>query len=548
MHSLRIEVIITWFRNIFFTCLLSAQPLTAIYKLQTNLYFYAVRKNKKIVLERVLVEDYAAEGKSLARQDGKVIFIENVVPGDVVDVRLRKNKKDWGEGFPVSFHAYSKDRVQPFCQHFGVCGGCQWQMLPYNRQLIYKQQQVADNLKRIGKVTLPELRPIAGAAETTFYRNKLEYTFSTKQFTPSPPKPSRREGLANTQPLLHQSAAGINNDTSKSPTWSAGEVPSTGGGLEEVAALGFHAKGFFDKVVDIKKCWLQPEPTNELRNAIRDFAFENNLSFYDIRAHKGLLRTMQVRICTTGEVMVNIVFGEENQKERTKLLEFVAAQFPQITTLLYTINLKMNDSLHDQEPVIYKGKGYVIEKLEDFSFKIGPKSFFQTNTKQAETLYQITRDFAELNGNQIVYDLYCGTGSIGIFCSKHTKKVIGVEAIEEAVNDARENALLNNITHAQFFTGDVVDICNDQFFSAHGKPDVLITDPPRAGMHEKLVKKILEIEAPLVVYVSCNPATQARDLNLLDEKYMVTKLQPVDMFPHTHHIENVVQLKLKRKD
>jgi 23S rRNA (uracil1939-C5)-methyltransferase len=311
------------------------------------------------------------------------------------------------------------------------------------------------------------------------------------------------------------------------------------------SVLGFHAKGFFDKVVNIEKCWLQPEPNNEIRNALREFACEKKLSFYDYREHRGFLRNLQLRICTTGEVMVNVVFGEDNEKKRNEVLNFLKQQFLQITTLLYTINLKKNDSLNDLEPITYYGKGYVIERLEDFQFKIGPKSFFQTNTKQAEKLYQITRAFAELNGSQILYDLYCGTGSIGIFCSKGAKKIIGVEAIEEAINDAKGNVLLNNIHHAEFYAGDVIDICNDDFFSQHGKPDVIITDPPRAGMHEKLVKKILEIEAPTVVYVSCNPATQARDLSLLDEKYEVTRLQPVDMFPHTHHIENVVQLKRK---
>ncbi|MEI6950654.1 23S rRNA (uracil(1939)-C(5))-methyltransferase RlmD [Paraflavisolibacter sp. H34] len=467
-----------------------------------------MRKKKNIILEKVRVEDYAAEGKSLARQEGKVIFIENVVPGDVVDIRLSKNKKDWAEGHPVQFHEYSAERVEPFCQHFGVCGGCQWQMLPYEKQLEYKQRQVYDNLKRIGKVALPEMPPIAGASETRFYRNKLEYTFSTKEFTPGKP----------------------------------GAAPAE---EEPAGALGFHAKGFFDKVVHIEKCWLQPEPTNELRNALRTFAQQNGLSFYDIREHRGLLRTMQVRICTTGEVMVNIVFGEENEKKIKKVLDFVVQTFPQVTTLLYTINLKKNDSLHDLEPVVYTGKGYVTEALEDFRFKIGPKSFFQTNTKQGERLYAITREFAELDGTQVVYDLYCGTGSIGIFCSRGAKRIVGVEVIDAAVQDARENAALNSIGHAEFFTGDVIDVCNDEFFAHHGRPDVIITDPPRAGMHEKLVRKILDMEAPLVVYVSCNPATQARDLALLDEKYAVTRVQPVDMFPHTLHIENVVQLKLK---
>jgi len=468
-----------------------------------------VRKKKNIVLEEVLVENYAAEGKSLARMDGKVIFIENVVPGDVVNIRLSKNKKDWAEGYPIQFKSFSKQRVEPFCQHFGVCGGCQWQMLPYQKQLQYKQQQVIDNLTRIGKIELPDALPIAGAGEDKFYRNKLEYTFSTKEYIPNGKfdKADKEKSLRN--------------------------------------VLGFHAKGFFDKVVNIEKCWLQPQPNNEIRNGLREFAWQKKMSFYDYREHKGFLRNLQLRICTTGEVMVNVVFGQDDEEKRVEVLDFLKQQFPQITTLVYTINLKKNDSLSDLEPVSYFGKGYVIERLEDFRFKIGPKSFFQTNTKQAEKLYQITRAFAGLDGSQTLYDLYCGTGSIGIFCSKGAKKIIGVEAIAEAIQDAKENALLNNIEHAQFFTGDVIDICNDGFFSQHGKPDVIITDPPRAGMHEKLVRKILEIEAATVVYVSCNPATQARDLALLDQKYEVTKLQPVDMFPHTHHIENVVQLKRK---
>lgn len=505
-----------------------------------------MRKKKNIVLEEVLVENYAAEGKSLARQNGKVIFIENVVPGDVVDIRLSKNKKDWAEAYPIQFKSYSKERVEPFCQHFGICGGCQWQMLPYAKQLQYKQQQVMDNLTRIGKIKLPPPLPIAGAAEDRFYRNKLEYTFSTKEFTPHKPArllPDPPSGENNTPPSLDQGA----NNSSASLTGGVSELvaSSVGGSRMEAGVLGFHAKGFFDKVVNIEKCWLQPEPNNEIRNALREFAWKKKLSFYDYREQKGFLRNLQLRICTTGEVMVNIVFGENHEQKRKEVLDFVRQQFPQITTLLYTINLKKNDSMTDLEPVVYFGKGHVLERLEDFCFKIGPKSFFQTNTRQAEKLYQITRDFAELNGSQVLYDLYCGTGSIGIFCSKGAKQIIGVEAIAEAINDARENARLNDIHHARFFAGDVIDICNDEFFSRQGRPDVIITDPPRAGMHEKLVRKILEIEAPTVVYVSCNPATQARDLSLLDEKYQVTKLQPVDMFPHTHHIENVVQLKRK---
>ncbi len=458
------------------------------------------------MLEKVLVENYAAEGKSLARVDGKVIFIEQAVPGDIVDLRLGKNKKDWAEGRPVHFHYYSDQRVTPFCPHFGTCGGCQWQMLPYEKQLEYKQQQVRDNLQRIGKLSLPDIQSMLGAADTRYYRNKIEYTFGTRRFLTS---------------------AEIGDPSVSSE--------------EEVA--GFHARGMFDKLVDIDTCYLQAEPTNQLRKAIKAFAKENGYPFYDIRQHSGLLRTMQVRLCRTGELMVNIVFGHRDEERITALLDHVLHRFPMITTLLYTINTKKNDSLHDLEPVTYYGKGYVIEKLEDFSFKIGPKSFFQTNTSQGEALYKVTREFAELTGRETLYDLYCGTGSIGIFASRQAGKIVGVEMIAAAIEDARENAELNQIADASFYAGDVIDICNDDFFEAHGRPDVIITDPPRAGMHEKLVNKILEMEAPVVVYVSCNPATQARDLNGLSAKYEITRIQPVDMFPHTLHIENVVQLK-----
>ena len=460
------------------------------------------------MLEKILVEDYAAEGRSLAKVDGKVIFIERSVPGDVVDVKLFKNKKDWAEGWPLQFHSFSADRVDPFCSHFGVCGGCQWQMLPYEKQLAYKQKQVQDNLQRIGKIPLPEMFPIIGADENRFYRNKLEYTFSNRKF------------------LLEQEL--------KDPLIS-----------QEENVAGFHAQGIFDKIIDINNCYLQAEPSNALRMAVKNFGKENGFEFYDIRNHRGFLRTMQLRICTTGEVMVNIVFGHEDEEKRKKLFEFLLQQFPSISTLLYTINTKKNDSLYDLDPKTYYGNGYVTEKLEDFQFRIGPKSFFQTNTKQAEKLYRVARDFAELSGKEIVYDLYCGTGSIGIFVSKQAKKIIGVDIITQAIEDAKQNAALNNLSDAEFVGGDVIDICNDDFFTTHGKPDVIITDPPRAGMHEKLARKILDIEAPVIVYVSCNPATQGRDLNLLGEKYEVTGIQPLDMFPHTHHIENVTQLKLK---
>ena len=466
------------------------------------------KRNKNIVLSNILVEDYAAEGKSLARVDGKVIFIENAVPGDIVDLRLGKNKKDWAEGHITAFQQYSPDRVEPFCAHFGVCGGCRWQMLPYPLQLKYKQQQVEDVLRRIGKVALPPIAPILGAPETRRYRNKLEYTFSSRRF------------------LLPREL----HDPNITP---------------EQNVAGFHARGLFDKVVDIDVCHLQEEPTNELRKAVRDFGLSNQLPFYDIKEHTGWLRNLQMRICTTGEVMANLVIGYEDEKQTAALADLVMQQFPGLTTLLVTVNPKWNDSITGLEPRILHGKGYVEEKLEDFRFKIGPKSFFQTNTRQGEGLYRVTRDYAELSGREIVYDLYCGTGSIGIFLSRQAARIVGVEAIEEAVADARENALLNGIGHARFFAGDVVDVCKESFFEQEGRPDVIITDPPRAGMHAGLVNTILEIGAPTVVYVSCNPATQARDLALLDAKYAVTRVQPVDMFPHTHHIENVVQLKLR---
>ena len=474
--------------------------------------FVLVRKKKEApLLENVLIEDYAAEGKSLARVNGKVIFVEGAVPGDVVDVQLQKNKADWGEGFVKKFHTYSPIRVQPFCAHFGVCGGCQWQMLPYDQQLVYKHKQVFDNLTRIAKIPLPPIPPILGAKETQGYRNKVEYTFATEKFIPF-------------EEFKAMKAAGLEP-------------------VKSIGAGGFHARGFFEKVVEIDTCYLQSEPTNEIRKTAVQFAMDNEMPFYNIKQHQGWLRNMFIRNTTKGEWMVNVILGYDGGEKREALLDLFLKKFPQITTLLYTINEKRNDSMQDLVPQVYFGNGYITESLENFDFKISPKSFFQTNSKQAESLYQVTRSFAELTGNEVVYDLYCGTGSIGIFCSQEAKKIIGVEVVADAIEDAKENARINNLTQTAFFAGDVIDICDDAFFDTHGKPDVIITDPPRAGMHDKLVKKLLEIQAPLIVYVSCNPATQARDLSLLGEKYTVTKIQPVDMFPHTLHIENVVQLK-----
>lgn len=474
--------------------------------------FVAVRKNKPApILEHVLIEGYAAEGKSLARVNGKVVFVEGAVPGDLVDVQLQKNKSDWAEGFVKTFHSYSPIRVKPFCSHFGVCGGCQWQMLPYAQQLQYKHQQVVDNLTRIAKVSLPPIPAIMGADKTEGYRNKVEYTFATEKFIPF-------------EEFKAMKAAGTTTAT----------TPGVG---------GFHARGFFEKVVEIDTCYLQEEPTNLLRKTVVDFAKENEMPFYNIKQHTGWLRNMFIRNTTKGEWMVNLILGYEDKIKREALLNLLIEKFPQITTLLYTINAKRNDSMQDLTPKVYFGNGYITEQLEDFVFKISPKSFFQTNSMQAEKLYQITRSFAELTGKETLYDLYCGTGSIGIFCSRQAKKIIGVEFVAEAIEDAKINAQLNGLTETAFFAGDVIAICDDAFFETHGKPDVIITDPPRAGMHEKLVQKLLAMEAPIIVYVSCNPATQARDLALLGAKYTVTKIQPVDMFPHTLHIENVVQLK-----
>jgi 23S rRNA (uracil1939-C5)-methyltransferase len=466
-------------------------------------------KRKKILLENVAVTAYAAEGKALGRIDGKVIFIEGAVPGDVVDVLITRNKKDWAEGKAISIKELSKERVEPFCIHFGICGGCKWQMLPYFKQLEYKQQEVIDAFKRIGKLADINMLPIIGSEQTTQYRNKLEFTFSNKKFL----TPIQLESVAD-------------------DAWPGG-------------ALGYHVPRLYDKIIDINECWLMDNVNNVIRNALRDFSLANNYSYYDIKEHKGWLRNVIIRKSTTGELMVNLVFGYDDKKEREKTCNHLLERVPTITTLLYTINSKWNDTIYDIETNIVKGKGYIIEKLIDFSFIISPKSFFQTNTKQAEKLYSVVKGFAGLKGNEIIYDLYCGTGSIGIFLSQPSKKIIGVDVIEDAIKDAKENAALNKLEHASFFCGDVIEICNDTFFKLHGHPDIIIVDPPRAGLHAKLIQKIIEILPEKLIYVSCNVATQARDLQILSEKFSVEKLQAVDMFPHTHHIECVASLKLK---
>ncbi len=461
-----------------------------------------------MILEQLHLTDYAAEGKAMARIDGKVIFVSGAIPGDVVDVMLVKNKKDWAEARVLRIQQPSPDRLVPFCKHFGTCGGCKWQMLPYEKQLLYKQQEATENLRRIGKIEIPEFLPIIGSDHTTAYRNKLEFTFSNKRY------------------LTHEEIG----------TESANAAEN---------ALGYHAPRIFDKIIDIQECHLMDDVNNKIRNTIRDYAVLNKLEFYDIRNHTGWLRNIIIRFTSTGELMVNLCLNYEAEAERIKLLDHILQEVPQISTLLYTINPKWNDTLYGLEPTVYSGNGYVMEKLEKWQFMVSPKSFFQTNTKQAEKLYGVVRNFAGLTGKEVVYDLYCGTGSIGIFLSDGASKLVGVEVVEEAIVDAKKNAALNNINHASFFAGDVIKICNDAFFETHGKPDVVITDPPRAGMHEKLVIKLLEMETPKMVYVSCNTATMARDIALLSEKYQVEKVQPVDMFPHTHHIECVALLTLK---
>jgi len=468
-------------------------------------------RKKKQPVSNLLITAYAAEGKSIGTlEDGKVIFVENAIPGDVVNVRLTKDKKNWAEGKVTELLQPSAQRIEPFCSHFGVCGGCKWQMLPYEKQLQYKQQQVTDQLKRIGHVELPEMSNIVGSPLQQYYRNKLEFTFSNHRYRTNEEIKSAGDTVFNIEP-----------------------------------ALGFHAPGLFDKVVEIHQCYLQTDPTNLLLNVLRAYTQEHHLDYYDYRNHVGWLRNVIIRIARTGEILINLVMQHDKPNERKAILDHILQHIPGITSLHYTINPKVNDSIHDLDVICYHGKGYIEETLEDFRFKISPKSFFQTNTYQAEKLYQITRDFAGLTGSETLYDLYCGTGSIGIFCSKAAKHVIGIELVEDAIEDAKINAATNGLNNCTFYAGDTSTICTDDFFEKHGKPDVIITDPPRAGMHEKLVQQLLKIRAPKVVYVSCNPATQARDLQLLDEAYKVTRLQPVDMFPHTHHIENVALLELK---
>lgn len=464
---------------------------------------------KPIILPSVAITGIADRGKGVGRTDeGLVVFVDGAVPGDVVDVFVQKKKKEFAEGVVERFELRSPRRVEPFCEHFKVCGGCKWQYLSYDDQLAHKQRVVEDALRRIGKVQVGEFLPIIGAPQTTYYRNKLEFGFANKRW-------------------LTEEEMGT-------------EV------LHADRALGFHRAGFFDKIIDIRHCWLQADPSNALRNAAREIAIQQQLSFYDMRRHTGFLRNLMLRLTTTGEMMVLVSFAQNDRGAIAGYLDALMARFgEQLTTVVYCVNTKMNDSLFDQSMITYHGKGYVEEKLGDLLFKIGPKSFFQTNSVQAKNLYDVAAQFAGLSGRENVYDLYTGTGSIALYLARYCRQVVGIEEIPEAIADAEENRERNGIHNAIFYAGDVKNVLTPEFAERHGRPDVVITDPPRAGMHEKAVRFLLELAAPRIVYVSCNPATQARDLQLLSEKYDTLKVQAVDMFPHTHHIENVALLELR---
>ena len=474
------------------------------------------RKKKELpLLEKITITDVAAEGKALAKVNDLVVFVPYVVPGDVVDLQVKRKKNHYAEAVAVKFHEYSPVRAVPFCQHYGICGGCKWQCLPYTEQIKYKQKQVTDNLTRIGKIELPEISPIIGSEKTEFYRNKLEFTFSNKR-------------------------------------WLTEEEVKEDVKYDQMNAVGFHIPGAFDKVLAIEKCWLQDDISNQIRNAIRDYAYEHNYSFFNLRSQEGMLRNLMIRTSSTGELMVLLQckIVEESEMDLMKqLLAFVAERFPQITSLLYVVNNKCNDTINDLEVMVFKGNDHIFEEMEGLRFKIGAKSFYQTNSGQAYNLYKVARNFAGLTGNELVYDLYTGTGTIANFVSRQAKKVIGIEYVPEAIEDAKVNSSLNKIENTLFYAGDMKDILTQDFINQHGRPDVIITDPPRAGMHDDVINTILFAEPERIVYVSCNPATQARDLSLLSVKYAVKKVQPVDMFPHTHHVENVVLLeKLKVKN
>ena len=471
------------------------------------------RKKKELpLLEQVTITDVAAEGKALARVNDMVVFVPYVVPGDVVDLQVKRKKHSYAEAVAVKFHAYSSLRSEPFCKHFGICGGCKWQCLNYEEQLRYKQKQVTDNLTRIGKIELPEISPILGSEQTREYRNKLEFTFSNKRWL--------------TQEEVEQDVK-----------------------YDQMNAVGFHIPGAFDKVLAIDECHLMDDICNRIRNGVRDYAYEHGYTFFDLRSQEGMLRNMMIRVVDEGPgLMVVMQFKIVDSAEETlmkQLLQYMADTWPEITSLMYVINNKCNDTIGDLPVHTFRGGDHIIEQMEGLKFKVGPKSFYQTNSRQAYNLYKVAREFAGLTGNELVYDLYTGTGTIANFVSRQARQVIGIEYVPEAIEDAKVNSAINGIDNTLFFAGDMKDILNQEFINQYGRPDVIITDPPRAGMHGDVIDTILFAEPKRIVYVSCNPATQARDLSLLDVKYRVARVQPVDMFPHTHHVENVVLLELK---
>jgi len=466
------------------------------------------RKRQLPKLEDITIEAIAAEGKAIAHIEDKVLFVGNTVPGDIVDIQITRKKKTFLEGRVINYKKLSKDRTEPACIHFGTCGGCKWQMLPYEKQLEAKQQQVEDALNRIAKIELPEISPILGSENIYNYRNKLEFTFSNRR-------------------------------------WFTPEEIGDGIEIKNPNALGFHIPKLFDKILDIEECHLQASPSNELRNWVREYALENNLSFYNIRNHEGFLRNLIIRNSVNGEIMVILSVAENLPDELDGLLKNLLKEFPQISSLMYVINEKKNDTINDLEIKCFAGKDHMIEQMEDLKFKVGPKSFYQTNSLQALELYRKTREFAQLSGKEIVYDLYTGTGTIANFVAHQAKKVIGIEYVPEAIEDAKVNSELNAIDNTSFYAGDMKDILNEEFIAENGAPDVVILDPPRAGIHAKVIEVLLAAKPKRIVYVSCNPATQARDLALMDSEYKVTAVQPVDMFPHTHHVENIVILDKK---
>ncbi len=462
-------------------------------------------RNRHPHLEGLKITSLAAEGNAMGKWNDIVVFVPLTVPGDVVNVQIRTKRRRYMEGYVTEYIERSPMRVEPFCAHFGVCGGCKWQNIPYSEQIAFKQQQVVDQLTRIGHLELPEISPILGSAKTDHYRNKLEFTFAPKR-------------------------------------WKTYEEVARGEEIADTPALGFHIPGMFDKILDIDYCHLQSSPSNEIRNEVKKFCIENQIPFYDIRQHSGLMRNIVIRTASTGEVMVIVVFAEDNSEAIDLVMGHIKATFPEITSLVYMINDKLNDSLGDREPILYAGRDHIFEQMENLRFKVGPKSFYQTNSEQAYELYKVAREFADLKGYEVVYDLYTGTGTIANFVAAKAKSVVGVEYVEEAIEDAKVNSAINGITNTTFYAGDMKDVMNDEFVEQNGRPDVVILDPPRAGVHEDVIATILKAAPERIVYVSCNPATQARDLALMNEHYKIVAVQPVDMFPHTHHVENVVKL------